>query len=117
MVYTAESRSLAALEILVHAEDTGLLSAAPWVVIPVEIDEQFIYVPERLPKGWQAIPAPRSTQVFGDHWVQAGRSVAMRIPSVVTPGEFNLLINPLHRDIARLRIGEAIGFRFDGRLL
>lgn len=116
MVYTAESRSLASLEILVHSEDTGLLSAAAWVVIPVEIDEQLIYVPERIPKDWQALPAPSSTRRFGDQWVRSERSVAMRVPSVVTAGEFNVLINPRHRDFARLRIGEATGFRFDRRL-
>jgi RES domain-containing protein len=38
LVYTAESRSLASLEILVHAEDTSLLAAIRWKVIPVELD-------------------------------------------------------------------------------
>jgi RES domain-containing protein len=31
VVYTAESRSLASLEVLVHAEDTRLLAAVQWV--------------------------------------------------------------------------------------
>lgn len=45
VVYSAESRSLASLEILVHVEDTSLLAAIHRVVVPVEIDESLMLLP------------------------------------------------------------------------
>jgi RES domain-containing protein len=47
VIYTAESRSLASLEVLVHAEDTRLLAAIRWVAIPVEFDNSLARHPAR----------------------------------------------------------------------
>jgi RES domain-containing protein len=41
----------------------------------------------------------------------------MRVPSAVTRGEFNYLLNPRHPDFDRLGIGKAVRFRFDSRAL
>jgi len=116
LVYTAQSLSLASLEVLVHVEDTRLLSAMRWVAIPAEIDEGLILVPKRLPANWRRMPVPVSTRAFGDAWVAAERSAVMRVPSAVTMGEFNYLINPRHPDFRRLKIGTPQRFSFDARL-
>jgi RES domain-containing protein len=38
------------------------------------------------------------------------------VPSTLVPGESNYLLNPRHRDFAKLRIGAMIPFQFDPRL-
>jgi RES domain-containing protein len=76
-----------------------------------------IQVPKRVPDDWRAVPAPASTRAFGDAWIASGNSVVMRVPSVVTPGEFNYLINLRHLDFNRLKIGSPELFSFDRRLL
>lgn len=113
VVYTAESRSLASLEALVHAEDTNLLAAIRWVMIPVEIEESLIYVPKTLPSNWWRTPPLSATRRLGAIWAKRSRTPVLRVPSAVTRGEFNYVLNPRHPDFARLRIGKAVAFAFD----
>lgn len=115
VVYVSASLSLALVEVLVHlpAEVLGAYSA-----VPVEIDDALVTAlpPARLPAEWKDSPPGPSTQAIGDAWVAGGESVALRVPSVVVPGEFNFLLNPAHRDFGRLRIGAPTAFPFDPRL-
>jgi RES domain-containing protein len=117
VVYTAESRSLASLEILVHVEDTSLLAAIHWVVVPVEIDESLIHTPRTLPNNWWRTPPSNATRRFGATWAKQARTPVLRVPSAVTRGEFNYLLNPRHPAFAQLRIGKAALFAFDHRVL
>jgi len=48
---------LASLEVLVHTEDTRLLAAGQWMMIPVSIDEQFIEIAKHLPEDRRRLPA------------------------------------------------------------
>ena len=41
----------------------------------------------------------------------------LRVPSVVTKGDFNLLINPNHKDFSKIKITEVVKFPFDKRIL
>ena len=116
MVYCADSRSLATLEVMVHVEDVAEFAAQSWVVIPVTVPPQLIEKPARFPAAWRAVPYTTTTQVFGTEWVQTGRRAVLRVPSVVVPGEFNYLLNPFHPDFARIKVGKPQPFRFDPRL-
>jgi RES domain-containing protein len=117
VVYTAESRSLASLEILVNVEDTSLLASIHWVVVPVEIDELLIHTPRTLPNSWWRTPPSNATRRFGATWAKRARTPVLRVPSAVTRGEFNYLLNPRHPAFAQLRIGKATSFTFDHRVL
>ncbi len=115
-VYVAESRALAALEILVHAPREAL--RLDWMVIELEIpDSQIERVPQSaLPKNWQARPSSRDAQAFGASWLHLGENLALQLPSVVIPEECSLLINPFHRLMKELTPGMPQPFRFDSRL-
>jgi RES domain-containing protein len=56
-------------------------------------------------------------QDVGTHWATAGKTVCLRVPSAVVPGEHNFLLNPRHGDFGRLRIGKPEPFEFDQRLV
>lgn len=116
MVYTAESRSLASLEVLVHTEDTLTLASIRWVTIPVSIEESLIETLDPLPEDWNALPAAPSTRKMGSQWAVQSRSPVLRVPSAVMSGEFNYLLNPRHPNFPRLAIGEPQRFSFDPRL-
>jgi RES domain-containing protein len=116
LVYTAESQSLAALEMLVHLDSSELLEQ--YVFVEVGIDDSFITNVEvsQLPKNWRADPAPVKLRAIGDAWVAAGASASLRIPSALIPAESNYLLNPRHPDFPNLSISKPLSFRFDRRL-
>jgi RES domain-containing protein len=116
VIYCAESRSLAALEVLVHAEETAMLSAIEWLCIPVVVPQAQIEAPSRFPESWRHYPHTTATQEFGAAWVRGKRSAALRVPSAVVPGEFNYLLNPEHTEFDQVKIGKAERFAFDPRL-
>jgi RES domain-containing protein len=116
VVYCAESRALAALEALVHVEDVGDLGAVEWRATPVVVPFSAIERPARYPHSWRDYPCSRPTRDLGSAWARDGRSVALRVPSAVVPGEFNYLLNAAHPGFAKLKVGRPEAFRFDARL-
>lgn len=115
-VYLAESRALAALEILVHAQREAI--RLEWNVIEVEISDDLISLanPADLPTDWRALPSSPGARRFGEEWLRHGKSVALSLPSVLVPEERVLLVDPLHPDFIKLRVSEPQVFRFDPRL-
>jgi RES domain-containing protein len=115
-VYLAESRALAALEILVHAPREAL--RLNWRVIELEIpDSQIEQVsPSALPENWRAQPSSRAAQVFGANWLRTGTNLALQVPNVVIPEEKSLLLNPFHPLMSELVPGTPLPFSFDSRL-
>lgn len=113
-VYLAESRALAALEIVVHAprEVLGL----DWSLLEVEVPDKLIERVSSLPKHWQAMPWSIAARTHGDAWLQRG-GLAMSLPSVVIPEESVLLVNPRCRDYGKLKVSRPSVFRFDGRIV
>lgn len=116
VVYTAQSQSLAVLEILVHLNGPELLER--YVLIPVEIDDSRVekIAISELPRNWQAHPAPKGLSAIGDRWLEAGGSVVLEVPSALLPAESNFLLNPNHSDFPKLTIGDPVPFQFDLRI-
>ena len=102
MVYTAGSKSLATLELLVHLDSSMRLPS--YSSCPVDFDDSLVEVvdPAVLPLDWRQSPPPTSLQVIGDDWISRQSSVVLRVPSAVVPDENNYLINPIHRDFKHL---------------
>jgi RES domain-containing protein len=116
IVYTAQSQSLAALEMLVHLDSSELLEK--YVLIGVEFDPSLIRLVElaALPRHWTSDPPPPEVRLVGDDWVLARSSAVLQVPSTLVPGENNFLLNPEHQDFVGLRFGRPLAFRFDPRL-
>jgi RES domain-containing protein len=117
LVYTSTSLALATLELLVHVAP----EEAPddLVSMSAELPEGVAIATRAaasLPAGWREYPAPDSTQRLGSAWAAKGEEVALAVPSAVVPSEWNVLLNPLHSDFARLRIGRPQAFLLDPRL-
>ena len=116
VVYVASSLSLALVEVLVHLP-AGLLGA--YSAVPVSFDDTHVEtLPDRdLPADWREVPPPASTRAIGDRFAAEGRSLALRVPSVVVPSESNYVLNPGHPAFASMAIGAAVAFPFDPRLV
>ena len=115
-VYMAESRALAALEILVHAPREALKLS--WMVIELEIPDASIdkLPPSKLPKDWRLQPSSQQAQLFGTRWLRDYPNLALLVPSVVIPEEHSLLLNPLHPYMRDLKPRKPKRFSFDPRL-
>jgi RES domain-containing protein len=119
VVYTSGSRSLMILEALVHFDCD--LAPTRLVVFEVDIPSavriQHVKT-SALQKNWRRFcPYPKGLQDFGTRWAQTGQTVGLVVPSAVVPEESNIILNPAHNDMARIKIGPAKPFRIDHRLL
>jgi len=114
-IYVSATKSLAALETLVHLK---LPVISKYVAIPIQFDDALVetFPHANLPAGWDAEPPPPDSQHIGDAWVKAARSALIALPSVIT-GETNYLLNPAHPDFPKISIGKPEPFTFDPRLL
>ncbi|PWK77954.1 RES domain-containing protein [Mucilaginibacter oryzae] len=117
MLYTASSRALAVLEVLVHLQP---------LIIPDDFCLTEIQVPDRevatldmdlLPDNWRDIDAPLKLRDFGDAFIKELKHLLMRVPSSIVPDEYNYLINPLHPDVDQVKLIKRLPFRFDQRLI
>lgn len=115
VIYTSSTKSLAALESLVHLNPPVLFK---YVVIRIRFDEALLEIVrlKTLPGDWWVEPPPPSTKAVGDVWVRKARSAVLALPSVIISGEPNYLINPGHPDFKRISIARPQKFAFDPRL-
>jgi RES domain-containing protein len=117
-LYSADSTSLAALELLVHLHRSAILNH--YMLATIELpDESVMTLDTRaLPQDWRKDPAPPSTQILGDEWLASHQSLALAVPSTIVPQQYNLLINPKHIQFSLLKNAIASEpFLFDSRLL
>lgn len=116
--YSSVTRALACLETLVHLAKHPLplnrylvkidVPAVAWSAA-VELDRATLV-------GWDAEPAAKASLDWGMAWVAGRASLLARVPSVVVPEEFNVLINPAHPDIRTLKAQKVRKWLYDSRL-
>ena len=117
LVYTAENRALAMLEVSVHLDLSEDLPTDRYYVeieIPVNITIQEVKV-EDLPEDWNSNPPTITTQTIGDDFVFQNESAILKVPSSIVPQEFNYLINPNHPDSKRIKVIGKTSMNFDPR--
>jgi RES domain-containing protein len=118
MLYTAQNRSLAMAEVAVHLTlatmpvDYLMLS----IFIPDNISLKEIAVKD-LPKEWNIFPHRDETKTIGDKFIFDNKFCVLKVPSAITKGDYNLLINPHHRDFRKIKILRREAFPFDKRML
>jgi len=118
IIYTAQNRSLAMAEVAVHFTLQSAAQDYHMLVIYVPDDTSIFEIhSDNLPITWNSFPHTKATQVIGDEFIQNNAKLLMKVPSVVTRGDYNYLINPYHPDFQKVKIIDKEPFPFDGRLL
>jgi RES domain-containing protein len=118
MLYTSTSRALACLETMVHLSAGGLPLNRYLVEIEVPKrawDAALTVQPTQL-VGWDALPHSKTSMDWGTTWALGKGSLLAKVPSIVVPEEFNVLINPAHPDSARLRVTKVRRWLYDARV-
>ena len=115
VVYAAQSKELAILELLVHWNHYALIPEM--VLTAYEISDSLTFSkPEFLPTGWDdPMFYHPQTQKFGDKFVKDHKTLCAIVPSVIVPTSHNIIINPGHPDAEGITIKQS-PFQFDPRL-
>jgi RES domain-containing protein len=117
VIYTAQNRSLACLENLVHRSGIGKNELYKIVVIDVsgKIKIQEINI-DQLPENWAEYPYNQECRELGDQWIDSLDTCLLKVPSSIIQQEYNYLINPVHKEFNDIKISSIEDFNFDRRL-
>ncbi len=119
MIYASETQALACLETVVHLNAGGLPLNRYLVAVSIPDAvwrrSRIVRVAE-LPVGWDARPAGAASVRYGHAWLRGGECAVLRVPSVIVPDEFNVLIHPGHRDCGGIAARKVRRWEYDGRL-
>ena len=118
IVYCASNPATALLEALVHAkidlEDIPVNFRYLEIDVPDTLTVEDVDV-SKLPPSWRTDHA--ATRHIGDRWLRSGRTALLRVPSVIVPATWNVLINPRRPEISQVRIVRDHSHQIDLRLL
>ncbi|MEX2575899.1 MAG: RES family NAD+ phosphorylase [Halofilum sp. (in: g-proteobacteria)] len=109
-VYTSEHPALAAWELAIRYDFP--FDAAPLDHRLVEIE-----LPEDVTGAMIDVSdLPNDPLAIGADWLAKGSSLLLRVPSVVIPQSYNILINPRHPDMKQVQVSGCTTFTFDARV-
>lgn len=117
VVYMSCSVSLATMELLAQANNKRILPY--YLKLSVNIPDDVILElgATDWPPGWDDFNIhPSRAQQIGDNWVELAQSAALLVPSVVVPGEWNVLLNPAHPGFSRIAPGPVTNYSVDPRI-
>ncbi|MBA1225694.1 RES family NAD+ phosphorylase [Stutzerimonas stutzeri] len=116
-VYLGLSPAICCLETFVHQTQRPVI---PMKITEFELPEDAeLYLEpseKELPVGWAALPADKPSMSFGTDWLNRGSHLGLIVPSAVLPLERNIVLNPRHPAISRVKISRIMDFTYDDRL-
>lgn len=112
-IYTAESKALCALEYAVNVSREEIPDKLSFTTFCLPDGSWAIFEETNLPANWMMQPAPTNTKEWGTKHLQ--NNLAIKVPSVIIPSEFNFILNPLHPGFEKVRIKAVEPFTFDRR--
>lgn len=117
-VFTSATLSLAALERFVHTDAD--LESPSLVAISADVPAEEIAIDSvdvaQLQPDWRTFPPSPVLTAVGKRWLQASETAVLSVPSAVIPHERNFLLNPRHREFARIAVSRQEPFTFDPRM-
>ena len=116
LLYCSENTSLSILEILVHFD--GLTVPQNLELSHLELDESLIqkFSTTKFNKIRKSKNAEYEFKNAGQQWIKSGKSLALKVPSVITVNEFNILVNPRHKNFKMLKRIKKEKLELDERL-
>jgi RES domain-containing protein len=119
VLYASFTLSLSILEAYVHLPPAMRTNLPEMTAIRIHVPDETrwdaINVAE-LPSDLEGKEAQARCRQLGDAWIAGRETLVCTIPSIIIPRENNLMVNPAHPSMSKVRIVETEGFRFDPRL-
>lgn len=113
-IYASETRSLCVLEYAANVSLEDMPDDLSFTSYELPDKSWATFQPADLPRGWTETPSSTLIKEWGTRQIR--EHLAIRLPSVVLPFEFNFILNPLHSDFKKVRIIEVESFTFDRRI-
>lgn len=117
VVYCTLNPATALLEILVHMEIDAEDRPERFQMLRIEGPDTLSVEeikPGALPSNW--IEDLAFTQNLGDGWLSEAGSLLLKVPSVLVPETWNVLVNPRHAEASLLKVTMRYEHPFDARL-
>jgi RES domain-containing protein len=115
VIYTSASRSLAALEVIVHYGAIPLEYRIVVVELPQSLAFENVELKD-LPDGWPDEDSGAETANWGTAWARSLRTAVLRVPSAAIRTEHNYILNPVHPDFKTIRFDVPDTEHIDSRL-
>ena len=116
IVYTSGNRSLAMAEVLVHLSKNLIPDNYKIITIDIPDDLRINEIYEEiLPINWNVFPPSIKTQIIGNEFISQNKYSVLKVPSAITKGDFNFLLNPYNIDFKKIKIINIENFSFDRR--
>ena len=121
VVYVTSRIPLGILEVIVQSSASPLLD---YFAHPVDVPDHLLETFDRatLYPQWRTADAGRDEcRRHGEIWRASGATLGLLVPSAVIPeafafGDFNVILNPLHKDMVRAAVGTAVSLELDEHL-
>ena len=119
VIYCAESRALAVLELVVHRN--AIMNRAMYKLMTIMLPDEKKYYkeinPGKLSQNWKSIANYANLQKKGSDWYVKRISLVLKVPSVLVRGEYNYIINTCHPDFDKVILKDTEDYHWDKRLL
>lgn len=116
VLYTASSRALATLEVLVHIPLAFIPDGYRMLTLHLPDDSLQTLPVDVLPDGWNSLTPPVAVKQLIEEWMNDSRSLVLKVPSAIVEADFNFIINPMHTRITEVQITDNQPYEFDTRL-
>lgn len=117
LLYTSEHKSLAALEVLVHVDRQTIPADLQIISLEIPTKEIHSFDEALFNKIKTSKNANYQMQEAGQKWITSKISLALKVPSILIEGEYNILVNPeLHKKMKLVKVIAIDNFMFDERL-
>lgn len=113
-IYAGETKALCALEYAANVLLEDMPENLAFTTYEIPNDNLVSFGADQLPFGWQNTPPSKATQIWGSETLNG--KLAIRVPSVIIPSEFNFVLNPLHPDFKKVKVKAVESFTFDPRI-
>ncbi|MEO6812821.1 MAG: RES family NAD+ phosphorylase [Ginsengibacter sp.] len=117
-LYASGTRSMALLETLAHTP-AKMLNANVYQLITLSVPDNIVPIQilsSSLPGNWDTRDARPITKRLGDKFVNDKINLIIAVPCVLLPEEINYVINPLHKDMRKVKIVYKRRIYFDNRV-
>ncbi len=107
MLYTASSRALALLELLVHVP-LDVIRFKDYKILSFQLPPESII---------EEVEGYENVRLIGNSFLEKNEQLVLQVPSVIIPEEFNYLINPLHPTFHKIELMDTRPLKVDPRFI